>query len=293
MYIVEEVDIIVEDHVKKSSLFIKENMIYGMRPNYRRDKHMKMDVSSFIMGPTLVMLDMHTPADTFQQFKQHFVENYMLKGCSTVVSIVEINYETQFEDALAKKRISLLNCPIDYVLGVKIPLKRISTTFIRKCKKSKIPCVFLEVEDELDFHLLPWGWIKESMFPYNPVLVPFISATNASRKQKIIKEWRKVMEAEKLPSCSDEILENSPISIKNLKKFGLYPKRGDLHIGGEINYNLYLKDEHSGGLKRMHPDETSLAVMVHKGQVATAGNQTFFRPGYGEEIIIQKPSLFI
>ncbi|MED1205002.1 hypothetical protein [Heyndrickxia acidicola] len=293
MYIIEEADIIVEEHLKKSSIFIKENMIYGMRPHYRRDKHMRMDVSSFIIGPTLVMLDMNTPGGTFQQFKQHFAENFMLKGCSTVVSVVEMNSETQFEEALAQKRQSLLNCPIDYVLGVKIPLKRISTTFIRKCKKFKIPCIFLRLEDGADLHLIPWGWIKESMFPYNPVLVPFVSKVNEIHKQRIIKEWKKVMDAEKLPSCFDEIPDSSPIPLHNLKKFGLYPKRGDLHIGGEINYNLYLKDEHSGGLGEMQPDELSLAVMVHKGQVAAAGKQTFFRPGYGEEIVIHKPALFI
>ncbi|MGE8204324.1 hypothetical protein ACQKP0_07140 [Heyndrickxia sp. NPDC080065] len=295
MYIIDKADIFFEEeqNVKKQSLFIKNNTIHSIKTDFVKTALMRMNVSSFIMTPTHVMLDSDIPVSTFQIQKKYFTTNFLLKGCHTIITPFTIQNEWKFDQELHKKRVSLLNSPVDYVLAVKLPLEKLSTNIIRKCKKGKIAIIFCEIHDESSLSQIPWGWIREAMFPYNPILVPIYLVNDHSKKKAILKKWNDILGYEKIPSLSDEMPKKTPISVKNLKKFGLYPKRGDLHIGGEINYNLYFKNKKVAEQKGIHYDNDRLAIMVHKGRVTTTLNTTKFRPGFGEEIVINGTSLFV
>lgn len=293
MYIIERANIYSEEQqsIKNISLFIKNNIVHSIKSTYPKTALMKMNVASFVMTPTHVMLDSRIPCDTFQLLKQYSTKNYLLKGCHTIITPFSIQYEFQFDQELHKKKISLLNSPVDYVLALKLPLERLTTNLIRKCKKEKIAIIFLEIKDQSTINQIAWGWIREAMFPYNPILVPEIMEN--TNKKLALKNWNEVLGKENIPRIFDEIQERMPISIKNLKKFGLYPKRGDLNIGGELNYNLYFKNKKVAEQKGILYDSDRLAIMVHKGRVTVTPNHVTYRPGFGEEITINRTSLFV
>ncbi|MGE6258831.1 hypothetical protein ACQKCU_13155 [Heyndrickxia sporothermodurans] len=295
MYIIDQANVYSEEkqEYKKISFFIKNNIVHSVRPLYSKTRLIKMDVSPFVMTPTHVMLDTNIPCESFQSLKQYSIKNYLLKGCHTIITPFSIQYESQFDEELHRKRIALLNSPVDYVIALKAPIEKITPQMIRKCKKEKIAIILLEIKDIHSIQQIAWSWIREAMFPYNPILVPIISDYDASKKKVILKKWNEILDQDKVPRTIEEIHEKRPISIKNLKKFGLYPKRGDLNIGGEINYNLYFKNKKVAEQNPIHYDSDRLAIMIHKGRVTTTIGQAVFRPGFGEEILIRRTSLFV
>jgi hypothetical protein len=293
MYIIEKANISMDHIVKKTSLLIKNNKIYSMRELFTRNHYLRMNVNDFIMTPTHVMLDIESSPSSFQKTKQYFTENFLLKGCTTIITAFSIQFENQFEEELRQKRTTLLNSPLDYIIGVKISLEKLSTSLIRQCKKNKIPIIFVEIDESRSLSEKPWGWIREAMFPYNPVIVPIIGDKQKQSKKNLQKMWNEVLSKEKIPHVFDEMPEKTPIALKNLKKFGLYPKRGDLSIGSEINYNLYFKADKVDEQVGIHYDKDKLAIMVHKGLITTSCNEAIFRPGFGEELKIVRTSLFV
>ena len=86
---------------------------------------------------------------------------------------------------------------------------------MRECKKRKIPAIFVRIENEDELSSVPWGWIKEAMFPYNSPLIPvFQRKDNSELKQT----WQMVTSKEKIPSFTDEIVEKQPISERLWQK---------------------------------------------------------------------------
>ncbi|MBS4173269.1 hypothetical protein [Bacillus sp. FJAT-49736] len=293
MYIIEKANIAIENLEKKTSLLVKDNKIYSMKDSYTRNHYIRMDLSDYVMTPTHVMLDLDSPPTDFQAMKQYFIENFLLKGCNTMISTFSIQYENQFEEEKRKKMLFLLNSPIDYIMAVRLPLEKLTTSLIRKCKRNSIPIIFVEINRMEDIFNIAWGWIREAMFPYNPVLVPIIMSEQKTVKKNLLKLWREILEKEKISHVFDEIREKNPIEMKKLKKFGVYPKRGDLSVGSEINYNLYFKADKVDEQAGIHYDKDKLAVMVHKGSITTVCNMVNFRPGFGEELKIKRTSLFV
>ncbi len=292
MYIIEKANIEMENMEKTTSILIKDNKIYSIKDSFMRNNYVRMNLSEYIMTPTHVMLDLTSLPSGFQEMKKYYTENFLLKGTGTIINAFTIQYESQFEDELRKKRTSFLNSPIDYVIAVKLPLEKLSTNIIRKCKRNKIPIIFVELKNIEDLYEKPWGWIKEAMFPYNPVLVPVFSGEQKAKKN-LLKNWDEILSKEKISHLFDEIPEKTPIAVKYLKKFGVYPKRGDLSIGSEINYNLYFKADKVDEHVPFHYDKDRLAIMVHKGLITTTCNEVTYRPGFGEEIRIERTSLFV
>ncbi|WP_148709071.1 hypothetical protein [Falsibacillus albus] len=140
----------------------------------------------------------------------------------------------------------------------------------------------------------PWGWIKAAMFPYNPVLVPKISPSEDPKKsKKLLKLWQNSMEKEKITHISEEIKEKVPVQLKNLKKFGIYPKRGILNIGGEVSYNLFPKITSFDRPEHISYDILKPYVTVYNGEVIYVNDQPIFCSGMGREIFIAKPGYFI
>ena len=44
-----------------------------------------------------------------------------------------------------------------------------------------------------------------------------------------------------IPFIPFPLQERMPLSLDVLKKIGIYPQQGDLRIGGEVDYNIYIK----------------------------------------------------
>ncbi|CAM3974726.1 hypothetical protein [Lederbergia lenta] len=293
-YIIESATIIDGKKVREKSLLVKNNEISYIGDDVSMFSAMKMDIKSFVLTPSFVMFAPNIPTDSFYQFKEHFVKRLLSKGCGTIITEFSINYDFEFEEKLLEKRTSLLNSPLDYILGVRIPASKINTTIIKKCKVAKIPLIFVEINDVKELKALPWGWLKEASYPYNPVLIPvFPSYMKHSIQKKTCKYWAKLLEKEKLSHLPQPLPSYEPLDEFEIKKIGLYPKRGLLRTGSEINYNLFFKNSRVEHPKTLYYDNLKLAVAVQKGKFAFIDKKPFFRPGYGEELMINQTALFV
>ncbi len=295
-YIIENANILKEDKLKKASLLVRNNEISLMQPELKRFQFTRMDANPFIMTSGFVVLDTAIPAEKpFHELKDYFIKEFLLKGCTAFLTAVAVKHEYSMKSDIKGLRARLLSSPIDYIIGVRIPVRLLTPSFVRKCKRERVPVIFVEVTDAEELEHVPWGWVRESMFPYNCPLAPVFLGRNGKEKSRIKTVWDKWMKEQKIPSMPEEIMEHEPLSRRILSKIGIYPIKGNIQQGGELTYNLYLKPSEGltieeSGLFHYHRDK--LAVTVQKGRVIRAGQEIAFRPGFGEHIIINTPAYF-
>jgi hypothetical protein len=291
-YIIENAHVLKGEKRKDVCLLIEDNRISSSRASFNMYKHLRMDAGNYIMTPCHVLLDFNLPlTSTFKQRKAYYLENFIKKGCTTILTSLRIEREKQLVPEFKKIHSALQDCPLDYVIGVRIPTTLLNSSFIRKCKRERVPVIFIEVTSADELAKIPWGWVKEAMFPYNCPLVPIFH----NQDKKLKKIWAEIMDTVNLPSFKEEVLELQPLDRLALEKIGIFPKKSNLHDGGEVSYNFYLKDSET--VKMVESElflkhDSSLLITMHKGKIIRAGNQVCYRPGYGEYVQIKTPSFY-
>ncbi|MCZ0754454.1 hypothetical protein [Anoxybacillus sp. J5B_2022] len=84
-----------------------------------------------------------------------------------------------------------------------------------------------------------------------------------------------------------------PLPLAVLKKIGIYPQKGDLRIGGEVDYNLYAHiSSKVAETFVVDYDKHVPVITVHNGKVMKAGDELFFQPGFGRERVVRAPGMF-
>ncbi|HYK74731.1 MAG TPA: hypothetical protein VEV44_16675 [Pseudoneobacillus sp.] len=296
-YIIENANILKEDELFTTSFLVKDNQIAFMSNKFSKYSFMKMSAEPYIMTPTYVLFDsLKNMKTSFQEKKEYFIKHFIQKGSTTLLTYVDVKYETDLQSKLKSKKVELIGSPIDYIIGVKIPLKLLSPGFIRKCKREKIPVIFLDLNDGDNLLNLPWGWIREAMFPYNSLLVPFFGSDNQPINKKLLHDWNAVLEENKLHHIEVPLTEGAPLPLKLLSKMGIYPIKSALRQGGELSYNLYKRSREIKNIdvqSLFHYHNDRLLVTVHKGVVVRAAkDEILFRSGFGEYVTINMPSYF-
>jgi hypothetical protein len=274
---------------KEMELLVEDGKIRGIRPTYSRYQYMRMNISPFIIAPTHVMMD-DAPIDDWSnsQLKEHFIHHFLSKGCTTVLSVIPIRYEKDLSKQLNLRRTSLFNSPIDFLICPLVPPKVLTPSFVRTCKKLLIPAILVQLDEDGAWEDCPWGWIKEAIFPYLLVLIPYLpSSINDKQRKKILKRWDTVLKNEKITHYTQQIVPYTPIEERILKKIGVFPLRGNLMVGGEIIYNLYNQTT----LNDSVPTDDPL-LTVFKGQIIKIYDKIEYRPGFGTELKIKRPLYF-
>jgi hypothetical protein len=295
-YIIENANILKETKLTKLSLLIEGDHIAAKKERIHHNKYIRMNAESYIMTPSFVLLDTRIPLNaSFQEFRKYMVENFLLKGCTTLLTYSSITYESELTEKIKETKTALISSPIDFLVGVKISLRLLTPTFIRKCKKERIPAIFINVEDLDELTSIPWGWIREALFPYNCPLVPIISNQLKKDAKRALSKWKDIMENEKIPAILEELKADQPLPVTVLNKIGLYPQKASLLHGAEVSYNLYLKAReiiNVDEVELFHYHSDRLLVTVNKGKVVRAGEEVLFKPGYGEYVRVRTPSYF-
>lgn len=295
-YIIENVNILRSNNVEQTSFLIKQERISSVQTTFNKLTHMRMDAKPFLMTPTFVFLKHSTPIESdFEALKNYFIQNFIQKGSTTLLTSFDVQYEHECSVKLKQKRTSLNTSPIDYVIGVRVPISILTPSLVRRCKREKIPAIFVVIEMKQELSNIPWGWIREAMFPYNCPIIPIFTSKLEREKQQTIYEWEKTILKEKIPSLPFEIPEGEPISKHALAKIGIYPLKSNLHQGGEVSYNFFLANQESRQVEELelfHYHSHRLVVTVHKGKVIRAGAKVNFHSGYGEHVKINTPSFY-
>lgn len=293
-YIIENANILKGKQLTNTSLLIDNGFISAIKPNFNRYTYLRMNTESFIMTPTPILLKRTFPLDKpFSDLKNIFIEEFILKGCTAFLTTTHIHHEQELIKELKRLKTKLLNSPIDYIIGVTTSVQNLTPNFLRLCKREKIPAIFVQIDHEDKLYDLPWGWLREAMFPYNSPLIPLFRGKN-ERENKLSKLlWTKLMEIEKLPFIADELPEAMPLSYSVLAKIGIYPFKGNIQQGHELSYNLYEREDENRNIEEIelfHYHKSKLVVTVHKGDVIRANEYIMFRPGFGEYVKIKTPS---
>jgi hypothetical protein len=293
-YIIDQANLLKNNEVQRCSLVIDGNRIDYISEQTNQYQWIRMPVSEFLLTAGHVMLDFSFQKPrTFSEFKQYVQKHLIARGCTTLLAVCDVLYEKQLPKALHQLRQHLLNIPIDYFIGVKIPLRTLTPSFVRACKRLKIPVIFIELQGEEPLHEVPWSWIYESLYSYPLTLVPHWM--NNVRQKKLEASWCKLLSAHRIPFIPFSLQERTPLSLDVLKKIGIYPQKGDLRIGGEVDYNLYERQALSCSVAEkaiVDYDNHVPVITVHKGRLIKVQDRFFFYPGFGKERTICAPGMF-
>jgi hypothetical protein len=277
-------------------MLVEGQKILASRPSFNMHNHMRMDADAYIMTPTHVLFDPKLPlTGSFQERKDYYLKNFIMRGSTIVLTTVIIEFERELDSKLRQLKSDLIDCPIDYVIGVRIPSRLLNPGFIRKCKRAKIPAIFLEIKDMKELSTIPWGWVKEALFPYNSPIIPVLPENKSKKaKQLQLNMWIELMKKEKVPAVYEDLTVAGPVTRSVLKKTGIFPNKSNLHSGGELSYNLYYRNTETEQRDEfgLYFQSKSLAVTVDKGKVIRAGSEVYYRPGKGENVIIKTPGFF-
>lgn len=293
-YIIENANVLKSRGVEKTSLLIKEERIDSIKPSYKRFSYMRFDAEPFIMTPPHVIFDPDLPFESsFQQIKQYYIEQFIKKGCTLFLTYTTVEKEALLKRRLKTIKTKLLNCPVDFVIGIKIPIELLTPSFMRACKREKIPIVFIDIKNKAYLERVQWGWIREAMFPFNSPLVPMFETTKLKKQAKPF--WLEIVRKEKIPHLEEDFSAKETLSYNSLCKIGIIPTKTYIHQGAEVSYNLYMKKDESNHVEQSelflyHNDR--LLYTVHKGVVIRADETVLFRPGFGEHVMINTPAFF-
>ena len=295
-YIIENANILKDKALTTNSLLIEEDKVSAIITCPKYYRFYKMNLEQYIMTPTFVFLNSTiSPKGSFQELKQTIIEQFLLKGCTTIFTYVPVSFENELTEKIKEMKIALMSSPIDFIIGIKVPPKLITPSFIRKCRKEKVPAIFIELDEAVNLAEIPWSWIRQALFPYNCPFIPIISSQKKKEAKVLLSNWKNTMMKEKIPALYEEIEENKPMSKPVLNKIGLYPGRCSLMNGTELSYNLYVKTREIKNVDEealFHYDSDRLVITVHKGKIVRAMNEVLFKPGFGEHVTVRIPAFF-
>ena len=294
-YIIDRANIVKSDSsFITSSMLVKDNSIRLMKETILSTRLLRMDFSSYVMTPGHVMIVDELQAMNFQQFKAYMTDHYLNRGCTTLLSVFTIQHEREFAERLKLAKSYLLNSPIDYFFAIRVPLNKLTPSLIRLCKRHRLPAVFLEISDEETLRDVAWGWIKESLYQFPIAFIPCLRKTPATSKQ-IKRTWKALMKEERLPHLIECPMAGKALGKEVLMKLGIYPNKGDLRVGGELNYNLYVypEDRIIETIEDLDYDSHIPEITVHRGIIQKAGGSISFRPGFGNECTVSVPGHFM
>ncbi|MEH7224294.1 hypothetical protein V7112_10860 [Bacillus sp. JJ1566] len=298
-YILEKANVLKDNKVVTCSILIKNQRIDYMKENLKRLSFMKTNLSQYLLTPGHVMMNYSfTKEQSFQTFKKEMTEGYLQKGCTTLLVMSDVKNENEIAISLKNTRHFLLNSPIDFYLGVRIPIESLTPSFLVACRRKKIPVIIVTINKMDDLYKVPWGWIRESYHSYQIPIIPEWkmkekAILNSSRKEMI---WREITKDNRIPTIPVCPSMDEPLSIDMLKKIGIYPDKGDIRVGGELDYNLYNHDSISYSVdEKPSLDYHKLipTITMHKGNFTKVDNQVYFRSGFGNECIVKKPGFFV
>ena len=295
-YIIENANLLKNNQLNSCSLLIKENEIAEVKPSFARYKFMRMNVSAFIMTPTYCLFDPSIPiSGSSREFEEYITENFLKKGSTAILTCVNIQTEYDIPKKMKEMKNYMNNSPVDFLIAIKIPLRLLTQTLIRVCKKEKISAIIVDINQAEELDLVPWGWLKEALFPYHSTLIPSISSDNKKDSLKVLSKWKLIVEKEKLPAITETLETLKPLPVHVLNKIGIFPYRASLMHGTELSYNLYIQDRDNQNVSDIDlflESNERLAITVHKGEIIRTGNDVLFKPGNGEYVKVRTPAFF-
>jgi len=292
-YIIKNAPILRESRMDICSILTDGKEITAIRSDLGNYSLMEMDIAPFIMTPAHTILDSTLPGKMKDEIADVIANEFLKKGCTTILTYAEVESEKFIQRRIKEIEEAFIHSPADFAIGAKVDLKKLTPSFLRECKKLKLPAVFVNVNSLEGLDTVQWGWLREAIFPYNCPLVPIFNELDSNLKKQANAKWEKTMVSWKLPSFHDELAEGAPLPKDALNMIGIYPWRSSLLHKAELSYNLYNRtngnsiQEITGFCQEREP-----VVTVHRGKVIRWGDYIDFIKGSGEYIKVKTHAFY-
>ncbi|WP_017755570.1 hypothetical protein [Calidifontibacillus oryziterrae] len=294
-YIIDHANFVSDNGITIRSFFIDNNKIVYYGRSLEKYKALQMNVSSYFMTPGYVFCDFQLSSiSSLQQFKDR-LKHLIKKGCTTIIIPWRIHYESEFQKKIKQARHAMINSTLDYVIGVHLSVEKLTPTIVRLCKRNKVPFIVVDIPQSANIYSIPWGWLREAQYQYQIPIYPLWVGTD----DKIVKEqrdlWEKSASLNRIPTYIHFPKSETPLSKVILKQIGLYPRKGELLIGNDLDYNLFIYGEEHEKVEdcnKLDYDKSNPIITVHKGRLLRVQDEMNYFPGFGVELIIDIPGLF-
>ncbi|MDV2683478.1 hypothetical protein RYX56_03715 [Alkalihalophilus lindianensis] len=234
---------------------------------------------------------------SFQQLKQCQME-LIREGCTSVITYAKTEYERQIATSLKIKKHLMINSTLDYLIGLTIPLSLLRPTVIRECKRQKIPILEVKIDSLDALRLVPWDHISQMMVTYPVVLVPRLETDDKKIAKQIVNLWTFYCIQYRIQT--EDSPGNSSWSKEALQKIGLYPKKGDLLVSSDFDYQLYLHKQTEENKaffldenKKLDYDKREPEIVALRDRIIKVNQKIDFNPGYGRQLVISTPKRFL
>ncbi|HEX7066545.1 MAG TPA: hypothetical protein VF199_15855 [Bacillales bacterium] len=276
---------------ERKDFLIRESKIAYIANNLDKLKHVDLDCRGFSIEPGRVAVDLSIlNAPNFSGFRAKVIQWQQL-GCTTVLVVCPVKHESELCQQLRKARHRMINSSIDYVVGISVPMRKLTPVLVRLCRREKVPFIFATVDAETDLEAVTWPWIRDALFAYRLTITPDWRGMDVPHKKisKLKERWMELAGKNDIPTITDFPENEGILAGPILRKIGISPFKGELRTGCDLDYNLYenasLADDSDHDYDReSHPD-----IVVLRGKVMKAGKTVYYRPGFGKEIFVRVP----
>ncbi|MBB6452213.1 hypothetical protein HNQ94_000658 [Salirhabdus euzebyi] len=238
-----------------SDLFVPKHYI-------NRLEERKIEVDQFWMSPGKVYVDIEYPL-TDQKLQRHHVRQYLYKGCSLIISVFDLRRNMKWKQDFQCYIESLRGIPIDYMVVPKVNVKYLTVDMIRYFGIKKVPFILVDIHKKEDINDIKWGWLRQMQCVMR---IPF-----AYVKSDLSKLLHEKFNEYNLMELSPPITKH-PLKNRSLIETGISPKKGEIRIYGDADFNLHLKDQHKWGKGKIKEDLAPY-ISVIRGNVVKL-NQT-------------------
>ncbi|MCP8616693.1 hypothetical protein [Salirhabdus salicampi] len=184
----------------------------------------------FIMTPGKVYVDVEYPLSDDRR-RNHHVRRYLYQGCSLIISLLPIQTKRDYMIAYNQYVKSLRNLALDYMVAPKVHIRNLTPDMIRFFGIQKSPFICLEYNHMQDLKKIKWDWMRQMQAL---VQIPFATLTPPHDPLRVMLEndsFRLV----------DQPISSTPLMKNTLNATGISPKKGEISIYGDADFNLYMK----------------------------------------------------
>ncbi|HET7657451.1 MAG TPA: hypothetical protein VFK37_04100 [Bacillales bacterium] len=270
---------------------IRERKIAYVAKKMGKEKAIELNCGGFYIVPGSVAVDFSIAESIdYLERKKKFIE-WQRRGWTTILVVCPLQYENDLRNCLKKIRHLMINSSVDYVIGVSFPMHKITPSFIRLCRREKVPFIYATVIQENDWQKVTWEWIRDAMFTYRLPIVPDLRdlALSSKQKMKCHERWLQYAAQIGLPTISEFPQEDGLLKKEAIRKIGISPYKGELRIGCDLDYSLYQSTSLVNPIQFLYDKESEPDVVVLRGKLMKAGETVYYRPGYGKEVVIRVP----
>ncbi|WP_216829236.1 amidohydrolase family protein [Alkalihalobacterium elongatum] len=279
---------------KQKSYYIENNSVSYVNEKMDKLKFTRVNMSGFTLAAGNIMNDFNLINFKHKEAYKMRFKRLIEKGCTTIVTYPFVEDVDELKKKLRYARHQMINSPIDYVIGIQTNSKGLTPTLIRKCRNEKVPIIVVNIKSLDEFYEIAWERIKEAMLSYQLLIVPNWIETPLPRKEeeKLASAWELISNQHRIPTHLPFPVEHEPFPKVLSKKIGLYPRKSELIVGSDVDYIMFQKEA-----DKVTDEDTLVpkepAVVALRGRILKAGDLIYYKPGYGREVKIILPRLFL